>query len=82
MENKKYDIGFQIDWWGMAIGATIMMIILKCLNFIDCTWLWVFAPMLVVVGCMFLLVFVVGLISIYYFLINNQEEDGDEEIKE
>lgn len=79
MEDKKFDIDFKMDWWGFATGATIMMIVLKCLNLIDCIWWWVFAPMLVVLCCNFLLVFIVGIISIYYFSMYGQEDDKDNE---
>lgn len=82
MEDKKYDIRFDTSWYGFAIGATLMLIILKCLNMISCSWWWVFSPVLFMIAWTVFIVFIIGLIAIYYVSTGKFEEDIEKFEKE
>ena len=78
MDDKKYDIQFDMNWYGFAVGATLFLIILKCLNMIGCSWWWVFSPILFVIAWTVFMVFIIGLIAIYYVTTGKFEEDIEE----
>lgn len=66
MENK---LGlFKIAFW-----LTMLLAALKLSNTVEMSTLMVFLPLIVVFGLFFIIVFLIGLLTLYYY-INHQEE--------
>lgn len=66
MENK---LGlFKIAFW-----LTMFLAALKLSNTVEMSTLMVFLPLIVVFGLFFIIVFLIGLLTLYYY-INHQEE--------
>ena len=66
MENK---LGlFKIAFW-----ITMLLAALKLSNTVEMSTLMVFLPLIVVFGIFFIIVFLIGLLVLYYY-INHQEE--------
>lgn len=66
MENK---LGlFKIAFW-----LTMLLAALKLSNTVEMSTLMVFLPLIVVFGIFFIIVFLIGLMTLYYY-INHQEE--------
>ena len=66
MENK---LGlFKIAFW-----LTMLLAALKLSNTVEMSTLMVFLPLIVVFGIFFIIVFLIGLLTLYYY-INHQEE--------
>lgn len=66
MENK---LGlFKIAFW-----ITMLLAALKLSNTVEMSTLMVFLPLIVVFGIFFIIVFLIGLMTLYYY-INHQEE--------
>ena len=66
MENK---LGlFKIAFW-----ITMLLAALKLSNTVEMSTLMVFLPLIVVFGLFFIIVFLIGLLTLYYY-INHQEE--------
>ncbi len=66
MENK---LGlFKIAFW-----ITMLLAALKLSNTVEMSTLMVFLPLIVVFGLFFIIVFLIGLMTLYYY-INHQEE--------
>lgn len=66
MENK---LGlFKIAFW-----LTILLAALKLSDTVEMSTLMVFLPLIVVFGLFFIIVFLIGLLTLYYY-INHQEE--------
>lgn len=66
MENK---LGlFKIAFW-----LTMLLAALKLSNTVEMSTLMVFLPLIVVFGLFFIIVFLIGLLTLFYY-INHQEE--------
>ena len=66
MENK---LGlFKIAFW-----ITMLLAALKLSDTVEMSTLMVFLPLIVVFGIFFIIVFLIGLLALYYY-INHQEE--------
>lgn len=66
MENK---LGlFKIAFW-----ITMLLAALKLSDTVEMSTLMVFLPLIVVFGLFFIIVFLIGLLTLYYY-INHQEE--------
>lgn len=66
MENK---LGlFKIAFW-----LTILLAALKLSDTVEMSTLMVFLPLIVVFGLFFIIVFLIGLLTLFYY-INHQEE--------
>ena len=66
MENK---LGlFKIAFW-----LTIFLAVLKLSNTVEMSTLMVFLPLIVAFGIFFIIVFLIGLLVLFYY-INHQEE--------
>lgn len=66
MENK---LGlFKIAFW-----LTMLLAALKLSDTVEMSTLMVFLPLIVVFGLFFIIVFLIGLLTLYYY-INHQEE--------
>ncbi len=66
MENK---LGlFKIAFW-----ITMLLAALKLSNTVEMSTLMVFLPLIIVFGIFFIIVFLIGLMTLYYY-INHQEE--------
>ena len=66
MENK---LGlFKIAFW-----LTMLLAALKLSDTVEMSTLMVFLPLIVVFGIFFIIVFLIGLMTLYYY-INHQEE--------
>lgn len=66
MENK---LGlFKIAFW-----ITMLLAALKLSNTVEMSTLMVFLPLIVVFGIFFIIVFLIGLLTLFYY-INHQEE--------
>ena len=66
MENK---LGlFKIAFW-----ITMLLAALKLSDTVEMSTLMVFLPLIVVFGIFFIIVFLIGLLTLYYY-INHQEE--------
>ena len=66
MENK---LGlFKIAFW-----ITMLLAALKLSNTVEMSTLMVFLPLIVVFGLFFIIVFLIGLLTLFYY-INHQEE--------
>ena len=59
---------FKIAFW-----ITMLLAALKLSNTVEMSTLMVFLPLIVVFGIFFIIVFLIGLMTLYYY-INHQEE--------
>ena len=72
MENK---LGlFKIAFW-----LTMFLAVLKLSNTVEMSTLMVFLPLIVAFGIFFIIVFLIGLLILYYYI--NHQEEVDELIK-
>ena len=66
MENK-------LGLFKIAFRITMLLAALKLSNTVEMSTLMVFLPLIVVFGLFFIIVFLIGLLVLYYY-INHQEE--------
>jgi len=81
---SEYKFNFDFSVLGVGFWSTVILAILKIANVIDIsTWL-VLTPLLVVLGYVFILVFIIGVITIYLFATHsvNKENEEDEDSEE
>ena len=84
MDNNNFNIDFSFLKTGFWV--TVFLGILKITNVIDIDKIWVFVPLLIGVAGVFLVIFTIGLITLYRIHIkdinpldDNKKEDKDEE---
>lgn len=76
MSNSRYGIDF--NFLKLGFWLTVLMILLKITNTVDInTWL-VFLPLLIAIGWFVLIIFLIGLITLYYISKNTDDEEDTE----
>lgn len=79
MSNVKYKFDFSI--LGTGFFTTVLLAIAQITNIIHIDLIWIFMPLIVAFGLMFLIIFFIGLLSIYLIenemLKNNNNEESE-----
>jgi len=75
MSNNKFEIDF--SFFKLNILITIFLMVLKLAGKINISDWIVFLPVLISIGWFFLIVFIIGLITLYF--INKETNNNDED---
>lgn len=82
--NKDIEFNFNMNWYGFAIGVSVMIILMKVLGIIECSVWIALAPILILVGLTIFIIFIVGVITCWLMFSgqvsndkNNDEIDLD-----
>ncbi len=66
-------MGKKLGLFKIAFWLTMFLAVLKLSNTVEMSTLMVFLPLIVAFGIFFIIVFLIGLLVLYYY-INHQEE--------
>ena len=81
MSDMKYAKDVDFSFFKMGFWATIILAILKLSNIIDVSNFVVFLPLIIAVGGFVFIVFLIGLITLYFINkeLDNVNEDSNQE---
>lgn len=77
MSNQKYSLDFNILKTGFWVSA--FLVILKYANVIDLSIWWVLTPLFVGLGSVFIIIFLIGLVTLYLISVKGIELPDDED---
>lgn len=78
--DKKIEFDLNLNWYGFAIGASVLLILLKVFGVIECSIWLALTPVLILVGPTVFIVFIVGIITCYLMLsgkVSNDKNDDE-----
>lgn len=82
--DKEIEFNLNLNWYGFAIGASVMLILLKVFGVIECSIWLALMPVLILVGLTVFIIFIVGVITCYLMVsgkVSSNEESDETDLE-